>query len=67
MQEFTTRDGKKVMLSFETWLKLVNATVSRMIFVSIYDLPDRPYRDCYDAGLNPVSYGLEIVNDNDEF
>ena len=39
------------MSEFEIWMVRVDRTVNAIALVSVYDLPDRPYRDWFDDGM----------------
>jgi hypothetical protein len=36
--------------SYTEWINEVNAAVIKKSGLSVYDLPDQPYRDWYDSG-----------------
>ena len=40
-------------LTFEEWMKEIDRIVGQRFFISVYDLPDRMYRDMYDDGYLP--------------
>jgi len=48
---------------FALWLALMDARLYRRTFVTHRDLPDRPYRDEYDAGTDPIDYADEVADD----
>lgn len=39
--------------SFDDWMHRVDAIVWRCVGMSVYDLPDCPFRDWYDDRLRP--------------
>lgn len=48
---------------FALWLALLDARLYRRTFVTHRDLSDRPYRDEYDAGTDPIDYADEVADD----
>lgn len=48
-------------LSFEAWMREVDAAVSRRMGLSVYDLPDVPFRDWYDDGTSPRSAAARAI------
>lgn len=46
--EYAQNDTK-----FAEWLQEVNSEIEKVIGVGIFDIPDRFYRDMYDAGDSP--------------
>lgn len=42
-------------LTWEAWMRLVDAAVARIAGLSAYDLPDYCYRDAYDDGESPTA------------
>lgn len=54
-------------MSFDEWMEKVEELMEEGYGVSIHDLPDQQYRDCYDSGIGPsemiqmilVNEGLE--------
>ncbi len=50
-----------VKLTFETWLQKMDSELSKTLPVSYLDLPDRDYREWYDAGWTPKDAAEEIV------
>jgi hypothetical protein len=43
-------------MNFETWMKEVDELCRSEFIMSIYDLPDMPFRDAYDDGLSPGEF-----------
>ncbi|MCP4424433.1 MAG: hypothetical protein GY803_08085 [Chloroflexi bacterium] len=48
-------------VSFETWMSQVDAAVSGMAFISVYDLADQPFRDWYNDGYSPREAAEEAL------
>ena len=44
-------------MDFDNWMEMVNDAVEAYCGLSRDDLPDYPYRDCYDAGESPQHVG----------
>jgi len=51
-----TRDRK-----FEDWMRAADRYLSDRIRISIDDLPDRPFRDMYEAGTTPEDAAREAL------
>ncbi len=47
--------------AFESWMKNVDAAVLSRYGVSVYDLPDCPFRDWYDDGETPEEASVLAV------
>lgn len=43
-----------VRVGFELWLKRVDGLILKRAGVSLFDLPDAPLRDWFDAGVIPA-------------
>lgn len=52
--------------SFEEWMKQVDRMCSSRLLVSVYDLPDRLYRDMYDDGYSPEEVVADIQDEYPE-
>jgi hypothetical protein len=39
--------------TFEQWMQRVDAHVQNVLGLSVYDLPDCPFRDWYEYGMQP--------------
>ncbi|HTQ10398.1 MAG TPA: hypothetical protein VMI31_10030 [Fimbriimonadaceae bacterium] len=52
-------------MSFERWMQEVNELCLGEYLMSIYDLPDMPFRDAYDDGLTPQEFMNETIPDLD--
>lgn len=50
--------------SFGDWMEEVDAALERLSGMSSGDLPDWPYRDAYDDGLNPISVAREVLSES---
>jgi hypothetical protein len=50
-------------LTFEEWMKEIDRIVGQRFFISVYDLPDRLYRDMYDDGFLPDEVVMDIEDD----
>lgn len=48
-------------LTFDEWMKRVDAHVSRICGLSYSDLPDIAYRDMYDDGASPKEAAQEAL------
>ena len=48
-------------LSFAEWMNRVDTAVSNMAFLSVYDLPDQPFRDWHEAGYSPNEAAMETL------
>ena len=46
---------------FRDWLIEVDEHIGARVGVSIYDLPDRLYRDAYEDGIDPEKYAEDIL------
>jgi hypothetical protein len=53
----------KAKLSFDEWMKQVDAELTKRIGLVSDDLPDQQYRDWYDAGTDPVLVAKRIIRD----
>jgi hypothetical protein len=54
-------------LSFDEWMRAVDAQVEALAGCNIYDLPDCCYPDWYDDGLSPREAAQRAIrNANDE-
>jgi hypothetical protein len=49
------------MENFEQWMQKVNDGVGQMVGLSADDLPDRPYRDWFDDGMQPIVAARKAV------
>lgn len=47
--------------TFEQWMDLVDFNVQQRTGMSVYDLPDRCYRDWYDDGATPKQAASRAV------
>ena len=54
-------------VSFEEWMREVNAIVFEKVGLTLDDLPDQSYRDWFDAGLIPYEAFSEIVDEEGIF
>lgn len=48
-------------LTFERWMQKVDELVITISGVSVYDLPDYPYRDWYDSGKEPLEAAADAL------
>lgn len=48
-------------MDFDTWMRYVDAEVSGLLGLSVYDLPDRPYRDMYEDEYTPEEAAAEAL------
>ncbi|AOT27727.1 hypothetical protein SEA_SMEAGAN_92 [Mycobacterium phage Smeagan] len=48
-------------MSFETWLKHVDALLTRAWGVTTRDIADRPYRDSFEDGESPAVVVRTII------
>lgn len=56
-------DRDPQLLSYETWMKLINVLCVRHYACSIHDLPDMCFRDAYDDGASAVEFFNSTVAD----
>lgn len=49
--------------TFDQWMKAVDEACYRLAGLSIHDLPDQSFRDCYDAGESPDEFTREVLED----
>lgn len=49
-------------LSFEDWMKAVDRAVDQRTGMSVYDLPDMPFRDWYDSGKSAVAAAAKAIS-----
>lgn len=50
-------------VTFDIWMRDVNAIITSNIGLSTDDLSDRMYRDAYDDGADPDEYAGEILEE----
>ena len=48
-------------MTFREWMKLVDTEIERLCGLSYRDLDDAPYRDWYDAELDPLEAAEEAL------
>jgi len=48
-------------MSFEEWMEKVDELMEERYGVSIHDLPDQQYRDCYDSSIGPLEMVYMIL------
>ena len=51
-------------LTFDQWMRKVDAHVAGTIGLGASDLPDMPYRDWYDSGTRPQDAAKEVIEEN---
>ena len=54
-------------MNFTKWLAAVNANLFAEIRLQIPDLPDEPFRDYYDDGLEPQEVVAIMIDRNSIF
>lgn len=52
-------------MNFQRWMQEVNELCLGSYFMSIYDLPDMPFYDAYEAGQSPNEFMDEMIPDLD--
>jgi hypothetical protein len=50
-------------MTFEQWMNDVDELCRSEFIMSIYDLPDMPFRDAFDDGLTPGEFMAEALPD----
>lgn len=48
---------------FECWMHEVDTTTWDRAGISTHDLPDQPFRDYWDSGLNPAEVVEQVLED----
>lgn len=51
--------------TYKQWFSLVNQAVAGKIGLSAMDLPDCPYRDWFNDGMEPAEAALEAMRNAD--
>lgn len=55
------------MLTFEKWMKLVDLAVEDKTGLSVYDLPDCPFRDWFDSGKKASTAANKAIKMGKEY
>ncbi len=48
---------------FITWMHEVDNEVDAIVGMSVHDLPDQPFRDWFDAGMEPDEAAADALED----
>jgi hypothetical protein len=49
--------------AFKKWMSAVDIAVGGRAFVSVYDLPDQPYRDWFEDEMSPDEAAVAVLAD----
>jgi hypothetical protein len=50
--------------AFKKWMSEVDIAVAARAFVSVYDLPDQPYRDWFEDGMSADEAVVAVLEDS---
>lgn len=50
-----------IMSEFEIWMGQIDRVVNATAMVSVYDLPDRPFRDWFDSGMTAADAAQQAL------
>jgi hypothetical protein len=64
-QQFPQTQTGNSDVAFKKWMNDVDAAVSATAFVSVYDLPDQPFRDWFDDGMSAEEAARTALEDAD--
>jgi hypothetical protein len=56
---------KPLMTHFDDWLRRVDTACWDMAGLSVHDLPDNPYRDWFDDGLEPSKAAKRALKESE--
>lgn len=48
---------------FDTWMEKADQCLLRNMGISIYDLPDKCYRDWFESGMSPGTAAYKALSD----
>jgi hypothetical protein len=64
-QQFPQTQTDNSDTAFKKWMNDVDAAVGATAFVSVYDLPDQPFRDWFDSGMSAEEAARTTLEDAD--
>jgi hypothetical protein len=51
-------------MTFDQWMRDVDQAVSRLAYLSVYDLTDQPFADWFEAGVRPLTAAKRAIRNN---
>lgn len=61
-KKYAAESVSEQVLQFDAWMKEVDRAVDRRMGMSVYDLPDMPFRDWYDAGKSTDAAAAKAIS-----